>query len=231
MKEKRWTVPGLSQLKATCSDLAARYGGLAKIAVWACVPWPSPRPWPAWPAQPSDMCAGRALGQSLRPKRRRWCGSRRLTDVCCPTESSPRAWVTPGEHARQGVGTRGSPERLGGLEVRRSNSAPGFRGGGGSPTNGGDFPVVLQRSGPSRDKRGRMNWSKTHQRVALTRSWALAATAQIPTQEMVLRRPERIGGGRGGAVVPLGASERKRAEKNLSLLHGGESLEEAASVA
>jgi hypothetical protein len=66
------------------------------------------------------------------------------------------------------VATGFSPERLGGLEARRSDDATGFWGGGGSPANVRDFPVVLQWSGPSRDVRERLNRSKTHPRVALT---------------------------------------------------------------
>jgi hypothetical protein len=66
------------------------------------------------------------------------------------------------------VATGFLPERLGGLEARRSDDATGFWGGGGSPANVRDFPVVLQWSGPSRDVRERLNRSKTHPRVALT---------------------------------------------------------------
>jgi hypothetical protein len=54
---------------------------------------------------------------------------------------------------------------------------------------------------------------------------------RTPQQKRVPRRPERAGGDRGGARVPLSASGRKGAEKNSSLPRGGESLEEAAMAA
>jgi hypothetical protein len=101
--------------------------------------------------------------------------------------------------------------------TQRSCDAAGFQGGSGFPMNGGDFPVVLHWSGPSRDLRGRLNQSKTHRRVALTeRGGLVAAAAWILAWETVLRQPERTGSHRveGSALRTLDSKWRR------SLPHG-----------
>jgi hypothetical protein len=101
-----------------------------------------------------------------------------------------------------------------------------FKGGSGSPANGGGFSMVLQRSGPSRDVRGRLNRSKTHRRVALTgRGGGLAvAVAWIPTRDSVLEWPEWTGGDRGWCSGALRCLEVEESREKLEFATWGRKL-------
>jgi hypothetical protein len=134
-------------------------GGLIEMATWVGLPWPSPRLRPAWPAQLSGARTG-----TLWAKHRTLGADGGAVSDALPVYAVPRGLHR--KHERPWGSTpckvRQSEAHLSGLEARRNGGMAGFKGGSGSPANGGGFSMVLQRSGPSRDVRGRLNRSKTH---------------------------------------------------------------------